>query len=76
MSQPSTLPEWVYELVNAVEEHEEIHPKGYTHPGTTNEVSTCLYWVLTKIPDSVRGYAAGFKAGYADAIKKHTEEQS
>lgn len=68
------LPEWIYELVNAVEELEQTHPAGYVHPGSTDLASGCVYWALVKVPDTVRSYAAGFKAGHAAAVQEHERE--
>lgn len=69
----SSLERWVVDLIAAVEEHEDTHPKGYTHPGSTDEISACLFGALTKVPDGIRSWVAGWKAGYAACEQDHTE---
>lgn len=68
-------PRWVIELIAAIEAHEEVHPKGYKHPGATDDASGCLFGILTKIPPEARAYATGWADGYAAAQQERTEEQ-
>jgi len=64
---------WVVELINAVQEHEDMHPKGYKHPGSNDEVTNCLFGALMKVPECMRDWAAGWKAGYAACEQDHAE---
>jgi hypothetical protein len=62
---------WVAELISAVQEHEDTHAPGYRHPGSSDEVSNCLFGALMKVPSCMRDWAAGWKEGYAACEQDH-----
>ena len=68
------LHRWVVQLVSAVEEHEDAHPKGYKHPGSSDEISVCLFGALNQVPDSIRAWVSGWKAGYFAAQQERCEQ--
>ena len=54
------LPTWVWDLLSAVEDFEETHPKA----------DECLVSALEAVPTSARHFAGGYRVGRrAEALK-------
>lgn len=50
----TALPNWVIDLVNALQAHEDEH-------GHPDDGHACLAWILKTVPAEVRGQAAAIK---------------